>query len=94
MLLNSIHELFLQVMQGIVTLIPPVISDSVNEVVRIVRITLRWYWNFAINSFVFELLLEELPGIPVQVEDRNFQAPEKMWLVRNRKKMLVYFEVG
>ena len=45
MFLDSILELFLLVMQGIVTLIPPVIPDPMNETLRIVRENCGGTWT-------------------------------------------------
>ena len=79
MFLDTFLELFLLVMQGIVSLIPPGITDSTNEVLSIVQEK---------HPMVLELLLlvkqlTELPsGLPVPFEGRNLRALEKMGLVR------------
>ena len=81
MLLDSMFELFLLVMQGIVTLTPPKIPDSMNRVeyckdVPVVVLELLHV------LFSTGLLAELIPGLSVPSEDLIFQALEKMGLVR------------
>ena len=49
MFLDSIFELFLQVMQGILTLILPIIPDVMIHVLSIVKKSLLWYWTFSLQ---------------------------------------------
>ena len=45
---DSIFELFLLVMQGTVTLTPPIIPDVMDQVFSMVRKFLWWCWNFSV----------------------------------------------
>ena len=40
---------YTQKMQGTVTLIPPIITHVMHQVLRVVRTSLRMYWNLSIN---------------------------------------------
>ena len=83
MFLDKILDMFLLVMQGIVTLIPPVIPDSMKDVLRTVRISLLWEWNVSKYSSSLGCFVELLPGLSVPLEDRNLKVPEKMERIEN-----------
>ena len=77
MFLKSILELFLLVMHGVVTLIPPIIPDS-EEKLAVVLEHLQ-------VLFVFGLLVALLPSLHVPSEEHNLQEKVKMELVRYEK---------
>ena len=63
-------------MQGVATLIPSIIPDSMNEILRILRKKLAVVLELLHVLFVFGLLVDLLLGLSVPSEEHCLQALE------------------